>query len=150
MLNPAWLFVLAAVIAVLGILFFFKQMMASIQSSFREGQIINRQAIQKEQTNFFIKVALAEAIPIVFIVVGFAQIDPLGDTIVNIFLPMIIILGTLVFALVQVLRIRNDTLGYGEISAETKNMINTLIFIGIALMSAIPTISIVALFIMSS
>ncbi|HYK75136.1 MAG TPA: hypothetical protein VEV44_18730, partial [Pseudoneobacillus sp.] len=131
MLNPAWLFVIASVIAVIGILFSFKLMMSKVQTIV-EGQGLNMESIQKEQTRFFIKVAISEAVPILLLVYGFTLIGQLEER-VNIFIPFIIIVGIFLFALTQILVTRRDVLGFHEVNSETKTFLNALIFIGIAL-----------------
>jgi hypothetical protein len=147
MINPAWLFVLATIIAVFGILNAFKKMMAEIQVKLESGQDITNGAIQKEQTGFFIRVAVAEAIPIVLIVFGFIQMEKLNGPI-NILAPMFIVLAVFIVAAINVISIRRETLEYEVTSGEVKNIVNSMSLIGIAMISAIPTVSIVALIIM--
>ncbi|SEM20031.1 hypothetical protein SAMN05192533_101391 [Mesobacillus persicus] len=147
MINPTWLFVLAAVIAVLGILAAFKNFMGKVQQKFESEKSLNMQSLQKEQMQFFFKVALVEAIPILMIVYGFMLIDPTQEQ--SIAFPIILILAVLGFALLQVLNIRRAVLGYEEPPKELKTIVHTLLFIGIALMSAIPILSIVALLTMT-
>lgn len=147
MLNPAWLFVIATIIAVIGILFSFKHMMSHVQSIV-DGEGLNMELIQKEQTRFFIKVAISEAIPILLIVYGFTLIGQLKVA-VDILIPFIIIIGVFLFALVQILITRRDVLGFREVTTETKTLLNAMIFIGIALVAAIPIVSVVALLTMA-
>lgn len=148
-MNPAWLFVLATVIAVLGILYAFKQMIVKIQEKVENGQEVKAESIQKEQTNFFIKVAMFEAIPILLIVYGFMQIG-IEDENYSIILPLIIIAGILIFALVQILALKRDlSVQNDRFSPETIGLVNTLIMIGMAMVSAIPIVSVVAILTMS-
>lgn len=146
MVNPAWLFVLAAIIAVFGILAAFKNLMAYVQQKIEANEEISLQSLQKKQGQFFVKVALSESIPLILIVFGFILMDSSKDQ--NIFIPLLLVLAVLIFALFQVINIRRNTLGFGEASTELKNIVNTLCFLGGALVSAIPIISIVALVIM--
>ncbi|MGM0904054.1 MAG: hypothetical protein ACQEXB_23485 [Bacillota bacterium] len=146
MVNPAWLFALAAIIAVFGILAAFKNLMAYVQQKIEANEEISMQSLQKKQGQFFVKVALSESVPLILIVFGFISMDSSKDQ--NIFIPLLLVLAVLIFALFQVINIRRNTLGYGETSTELKNIVNTLCFLGGALMSAIPIISIVALVIM--
>jgi hypothetical protein len=148
MINPAWLFVLATIIAVLGILAAFKNLMVFVQQKMEANEEFNMQTLQKKQGQFFIRVALSESIPLVLIVYGFMLMDSTKNQPSSI--PLIIILAVLIFAFFQVITIRRNTLGYDNdnISTETKTIVNTLCFLGGALMSAIPIISIVALLIM--
>jgi hypothetical protein len=146
MVGPAWLFVLAAIIAVLGILAAFKNLMAYVQERLEANEEINMQSLQKKQGQFFVRVAMSESIPLILIVCGFILMDSSIDQ--NIFIPLLLILAVLIFALFQVINIRRNTLGFGETTTELKNIVNTLCFLGGALMCAIPIISIVALVMM--
>ncbi|WP_404330126.1 hypothetical protein [Mesobacillus maritimus] len=146
MVNPAWLFVLAAIIAVFGILAAFKNLMAYVKQKIEANEEISMQSLQKKQGQFFVKVALSESVPLILIVFGFISMDSSKDQ--HIFIPLLLVLAVLIFALFQVVNIRRNTLGFGETSTELKNIVNTLCFLGGALMSAIPIISIVALVIM--
>jgi len=143
MVNPAWLFVLAAIIAVLGILAAFKNLMSYVQQKIEENEEISMQSLQKKQGQFFVKVALSESIPLLLIVFGFILMDSSKDQ--NIFIPLLLVLAVLIFAIFQVVHIRRNALGYGETTTELKNIVNTLCFLGGALISAIPIISIVGL-----
>lgn len=146
MVSPAWLFVLATIIAVLGILAAFKNLMAYVQEKIEANEEISMQSLQKKQGQFFIRVALSESIPLILIVFGFMLMDSVRDG--NPFIPLLIILAVLIFALFQVITIRRNTLGFENTSTEIITIVNTLCFLGGALMSAIPIISIVALVIM--
>jgi hypothetical protein len=147
-LNPAWLFVIASIIAVIGILFAFRKMMSHIQGKVEKGKEINIESFQKEQTRFFIHVAIVEGFPILLIVFGFVQIEQLVEP-VNILIPLVIIIAVFFASLFSVLTLRKDILGYKESSQGLKNPVNTFVFIGLIFLSAIPTVSIVALLIMA-
>lgn len=148
MLNPAWIFVLATVIAVFGILSAFKSMMATVKAKIEEGHEFSVESLQKVQTRFFIKVALAESIPILLIVFGFMQIEQTNGQGFSVLLPLTIIGAVFIIALVNIVNIRSDSVGYNEHSKTSRNMMNTLTFIGIALVAAIPIVSTVAIYVM--
>lgn len=149
-MNPAWFFVLATIIAVFGILFSFKNMMAFVQGRIEQAQEVSGESMQKEQTRFFIRVAMSEAIPLILIVYGFMQIGQIVDQTYNMLLPLLIIVGVVIFAFVQILFLKRDLIGRNdEVSTESKNFINALIMIGLAMVSAIPIVSVVAIFTMS-
>lgn len=103
------------------------------------------EALQQEQTRFFIKVAVVESIPILLIVYGFMEVENVIGKDINTMFPLIIIAAVYLIALFNLMQLRRDTLGYNEISVETKNIVNTLIFICLGLVSAIPIISVVAI-----
>jgi F0F1-type ATP synthase membrane subunit c/vacuolar-type H+-ATPase subunit K len=147
-MNPAWLFVIAAIIADVGILYSFRKLISPIQANIEEGKEINMETFQKEQTRFFIRVAVVEAIPILLIVFGFAQIEQYVGTI-NVLFPLAIIIAVFLFAVIRVFTIRRDSVGFkNEAPESTKNLVNTYVFIGIALLSAIPLVSVVAISLM--
>ncbi|MBY0099192.1 hypothetical protein [Mesobacillus maritimus] len=146
MVNPAWLFVLAAIIAALGILAAFKNLMLHVQERIEQNEELSMQSLQKKQGQFFIRVAMSESIPLLLIVFGFISMDSSKEQ--NPFIPLLLILAVLIFVLFQVINIRRNVLGFGETTTELKNIVNTLCFLGGALMCAIPIISIVALVIM--
>lgn len=144
-MNPALLFTLAAVIAAVGILVSFKKLMANIQTMVEE-QKLNQELLQKEQTRYFIRTALIEAIPIVLIIFGFMQIENTHLETTSRIAPVLIIGGVVIYAVTNILLIRNDLLATTDHSKEIKGYLNSLIFIGIATISAIPIISLIGLF----
>ncbi|MDL4840150.1 hypothetical protein [Aquibacillus rhizosphaerae] len=147
MINPAWLFALASVISVLGILISFKKLIKSVRYRM-EYDKLNQEILQTEQSRYFIRVALIATLPILFIIVGFILKQDVIITDFSVAVATIIILGVLLFATVHVL------LAYRELqmvpqnnSAEHKPYINTLLFLGMATVNAIPAISLIALYI---
>jgi len=146
MVNPAWLFVIAAIIAALGILAAFKNLMLYVQEKIEANEELSMQSLQKKQGQFFIRVAMSESIPLLLIVFGFISMDSSKEQ--NLFIPLLLILAVLIFVLLQIINIRRNVLGFGETTTELKNIVNTLCFLGGALMCAIPIIAIVALVIM--
>ncbi|WP_066049128.1 hypothetical protein [Robertmurraya korlensis] len=147
-MSASWLFVVASAIAVVGISFAFNQMMKQVQEKLENGEKLDLHTMQATQTKFFIQVAMAEAIPIFIIVYAFSLIGQTVET--NIMVPLLVIVGILVIAFVSLLRIRKDIMGASKISQESVGMINTLFFIGAALLSAIPIVSIVGIMTSSS
>jgi MFS family permease len=148
-MNPAWFFVIATIIAVFGILFAFKNLMAHVREKIEKGQEVSGESLQQEQTRFFIKVAMVEAIPILLIVFGFMQIEQINVQAHNTLLQILIIVGIVIFAFIQILFLKRDMVGqHDPISPESKTLVNTLMMIGLAMVSAIPIVSIVAIFTM--
>ncbi len=147
MSQIGWLFVLAAYIAVIGIFLFFKQMMDQLSAKIEKGEQVNQSGFQQVIGKFFIRVALIETIPIVLIVAGFIQIGSsvpglgFNDIIVQLGLVLIILL----IGIFQILRVRSEIISLPEIDQVSKSFVNTLVFIGFGLITAIPIISIVAL-----
>ena len=90
------------------------------------------------------KVAIIEAIPIILIVLGFMQIgESTGDS--NQMIPLTIILLIFVFGIINVMLSKNGLFIRKEIDSSTRNSLNMLNFIGIAFVSSVPLISVIAL-----
>jgi F0F1-type ATP synthase membrane subunit c/vacuolar-type H+-ATPase subunit K len=147
-MSVSWLFVIASAIAVVGISFAFNKMMQQVQETLGKGEKLDLNTMQAAQTKFFIQVAMAEAIPILIIVYAFTLMDQVNET--NVIVPLLVIVGILVIAYVSLLRIRRDIIGIPNLPKESVGMVNTLFFIGAALLSAIPIISIVGIMTVSS
>ncbi|MDL4841768.1 hypothetical protein [Aquibacillus rhizosphaerae] len=144
MMNPAWLFAIATVIGVFGILMAFKNLMKKVGNKLEQGQSVSTDSIKQELTKFFIHVAFAESVPIILIVFAFIQMESVTEEI-SIIIPLVIILLVESIALINVWAARRDIIGYEKQSNQARNSINSLCFIGIALLSAIPIISMVGL-----
>jgi F0F1-type ATP synthase membrane subunit c/vacuolar-type H+-ATPase subunit K len=147
MLSPVWLFVIAAIIAVFGIIFGFKVMIAGIESKLENKIPLNQQTLQPELTRFFITIGIVETIPIILLVLGFSQLDTLynqqpGD---KIMIPFSIVIITILFGIINVVITRSRLFNENELTNESRNLINTIAFIGIGMVSAVPSISIIAL-----
>jgi len=123
-------------------------MMQQVQDKVEKGEHLDLNTMQAVQTKFFIQVAIAEAIPILIIVYAFTLIGQVVEK--NIIVPLVVIIGILVVAMVSLLRIRRDIMGSPRMNQQAVGMINTLFFIGAALLSAIPIISIVGIMTASS
>lgn len=123
-------------------------MMQQVQEKIEKGDQLDLNTMQAAQTKFFIQVAMAEAIPIFIIVYAFTLIGQVVEN--NVIVPLVVIIGILVVAMVSLLRIRRDIMGSPRVNQQSVGMINTLFFIGAALLSAIPIISIVGIMTASS
>lgn len=147
-----WLFVLAAYIAVIGIFISFRQMLQVIEEKVQNQERIDQVVFQKEMSRFFIRVALIETIPIILIVAGFMLLETVntGLSLYDIILQLGLILIVFFFGVVNVFRIRGRIVSLTNIDGSTKSFVNTLVFIGLGLIAAIPIISIVALSLMTA
>ncbi|QOY33846.1 hypothetical protein AWH56_013910 [Anaerobacillus isosaccharinicus] len=147
-----WLFVLAAYIAVIGIFISFRQMLQVIEEKVENQELIDQVLFQKEMSRFFIRVALIETIPIILIVAGFMLLESVnrGLSLYDIILQLGLILIVFFFGVVNVFRIRGRIVSLANIDGATKGFVNTLVFIGLGLIAAIPIISIVALSLMTA
>ncbi|MFD1851637.1 hypothetical protein [Oceanobacillus bengalensis] len=130
-----YIFVLAAAIAVFGITTVFRVNINKIKE--------NPELLQKAQTNLFIGAALSESIPILLIVYGFIKMEQVSS-IEELFIPAIIILFLMAYAVITVL-LQSKI----DVDEDKKGLIRSFSFIGIALINAIPIISLVALFMMA-
>lgn len=130
----AYIFAVAAVLAVLGILFVFKRNVEKLKE--------DPDLIAKVNNQLFIGVAISEAIPIVLIIIGFATMETVSN-ISELMVPGVIIILSMVFAIIYILlQTRID------VDEKSKPTLNSFGMITIALVNAIPLISIAGLFMM--
>ncbi|MUV37347.1 hypothetical protein JNUCC1_01153 [Lentibacillus sp. JNUCC-1] len=126
-----YLFVAAAAVAVLTITGVYKVLIDKLK--------LKPENAQKLQTQFFIGVAVAEVIPIVLIILGFNQLESVGS-VSELYLPGAIVVILMLFAVVFMFLQR--AVGVNE---ESRTAVTLMTMIGIALVMAIPIISIVGL-----
>lgn len=121
-----YIFVLAAFIAVTGILIVFKINVEKIKE--------NPETIQIAQRNLFIGSAISETIPIILIVYGFATVE----TVENISVPFMLVILILAFSLFFIfLQSKVD------VDENNRGPVQQFSRISMALVSAIPIIAIV-------
>lgn len=130
----AYYFVIATALAVLPISFIFKITIERIKE--------NPDVLMKAQTNFFIWVALIEVIPIILVIFGFINMTP-AESINELLIPGLIIIVLMGFGALFIFLQRTI-----DVTEETKDIINTFSMIGLAMINAIPLISIVSLIMM--
>ncbi|MHA6250703.1 hypothetical protein [Oceanobacillus sp. CAU 1775] len=126
------LYVVAAAMAVLGVLFFYKTNVEKLKE--------NPEDAPKIQQKFFIGVAASEAIPIVFLILALVTIEPIY-TMNDIILPAVFIGLIMVFSIFFIFMQRS--VGVPE---ESKEAVTQFSFIAIAMSLAVPILSIVFLF----
>lgn len=129
-----YIFVIAAVLAVIPILFVYKITMERIKE--------NPGVVAKAQTHFFIGVALSEVIPIILIVFGMANLVPVNNT-EELFLPAIIIFLLIGFSTLFIFLQRAF-----DVEKEAKEAVHTFAMISFAISNAIPIVALVSLFMM--
>ncbi|WP_156290911.1 hypothetical protein [Oceanobacillus salinisoli] len=126
--------VVAAVIAVAGILFAFKSNIDKIKQE--------PDKLEKYQTKLFIGAAISEAIPIILIIYGFSAMETVA-LLTELYVPMTIVIALIVFSMIYIfLQTRLD------VDEELKPAIRSFGIIGLGLVNAIPIISLVMLFLM--
>lgn len=123
-MNSAYLFAIAAALAVVSITFWFKINVEKLKE--------NPTMVGKIQTSFFIGVAISETIPLILLVFGFMNIAP-ASTIEELYVPGIIVILSFVYAAFFVLLQRS--VGVPE---EAKQTVNTFSAVGLAMANAIP------------
>ncbi|WP_416147478.1 hypothetical protein ACM26V_14725 [Salipaludibacillus sp. HK11] len=145
--NPIWLFVIAAYIAVIGIFIAYKPIVASFEKRVLDKERVTQDNFQKEVTRFFIKVPIIEIVPIFLVIFGFIQLDEVQGTgqFSDVVVPFALVMVVLLFTIVKVISMRGRIASISDIDNQSKNYINTLTFISISLLSALPIISIVAM-----
>ena len=130
-MHASYYFVIATALAVLPIAFIFKISL--------ERLIEDPSSIEKTQTKFFLWIAVVETLPILFVIFGFINAEPV-QTMNELMMPGIIVVMLAAFGVIFILLQR-----LSRIPEEIKGTVNTFVAIGIALINSIPIISIVAL-----
>ncbi|GAE35957.1 hypothetical protein [Halalkalibacter akibai] len=149
MILPIWLFVLATVIAVVGIVFYFKKFMSDLQTKMDNNEEVTTTNIQKENSRFFVRVMLVEAVPIVLVVFGFMLFETVGVVRVMDVLPALIIIAvTFIAGVANIFLARGQLLSGRDVSSQAKAAILSMTFVGISLTAAFPIISFVAIMIL--
>ncbi|MBM7703934.1 hypothetical protein [Metabacillus iocasae] len=136
-----WYFVLAAVIATVGMLFIYRSTMQRVEEIVAEGgeEEVVYQKLIKEQTPFFIKHAVLEIVPLILVVLGFMTLETSENVSpAPLAVAVIVWIGT-VFMVFQT--------NQAVLSRQTDNRFNSFLtkfmLIEMALMSAFPIIAIV-------
>ncbi len=149
LILPIWLFVLATVIAVVGIVFYFKKFMSDLQTKMDNNEEVTTTNIQKENSRFFVRVMLVEAVPIVLVVFGFMLFETVGVVRVMDVLPALIIIAvTFIAGVANIFLARGQLLSGRDVSSQAKAAILSMTFVGISLTAAFPIISFVAIMIL--
>ncbi|MFD2044466.1 hypothetical protein ACFSTA_09095 [Ornithinibacillus salinisoli] len=130
-----YVFVLAAILAVVPMLIVFKINMEKLKE--------NPDQSGKLQQNFFIGAALSETVPLILIIFGIANMEEVAS-IEELFIPGIIVILTMVIGTFFVFLQRS--VGVPE---ESKQLVTTFAMVGVALVNAIPIIALVSLFMMT-
>lgn len=134
-----YLFVFASIIAVAAISFMYKMVLTRI--------IVDPDSYSKNMTKFFIGTGIGEAIPIILLVIGLANIQNYTDT-EKILLPLILIVLLWVSGIFFIFLQRKFAVGgvvAGSKQEDIMPMIRTFSLIAIGLIGAIPIASFIAL-----
>ncbi|WP_080872472.1 hypothetical protein [Oceanobacillus timonensis] len=127
-----YLYVLAAVIAVLGIIATFRSTLDNMLADPDQFSVyLNR---------FFIKVSMVEMLPIAMVILGYVFSPAEQLKISDAFIPIIIVA---LFMIIDIFYIFSQRSPAGEVGKELKQRIQSFILIAIALANAIPVIAIV-------
>ncbi|MDT8861286.1 hypothetical protein N0O92_13685 [Alkalihalobacillus sp. MEB130] len=148
MLIQIWLFVIATVVAVIGIVFQFKRLMADVSSKLDNREEVTTQSIQKENSRFFIRVVMVETIPIILVVIGFIMMESIQGTLVlwDVLPALVIVVITFIAGMINLVIARNHALAGRDVTVQTQAAVTTMTFVGVSLIAALPIISIVAMF----
>lgn len=140
-----YLFVIAAVIAVTGIISAYKKAHNAILEG--EGDTT------KIQSKFLLHVAIIEALPIILLIIGFIFAEGQTFTMEDIYIPLAIVIGLFIFnafivfsQISQVKHLRQ----LKQIEEHTLNAARGISFIAIALSNAVPIISLVFMILITS
>lgn len=128
-MTIAYLFVAAAALAVIPILFFFKISMEELKE--------NPSEKNKIQANFFKWVAISEALPILLIVLGIMNLNSVSS-IEELYSPGLIVVVLMVVAVLFIFL--QKSIGVPQ---EVKVFVKTFAMIGLIITNAIPLVAIV-------
>lgn len=142
--NPAWLFAIATMIACGGIAIVFKQLMARIVHIV-EGEK-DSHTLQRDTTNFFIKVAIIEVIPIILLIFGFIKMNEYNGTINDMIVPLIVTLAVYIFCLLVVFLSAKQVQNHPNITEMLRNQSSVFMMMGIAISSTFPLIVFVMIY----
>lgn len=144
--NPAWLFAIATLIASSGITVAFKQLMNLSIVVIEEKE---NEQLQRGLTNFFIKIAVIEILPILLTVFAIIKLQHFSGTIDDMILPMAIIGAIYILSLLVIFisakQVQNDP----KVSEKINSQVSTFMMMGIAISSTFPLIAFVMIFIMA-
>ncbi|KHE72400.1 hypothetical protein [Halobacillus sp. BBL2006] len=129
-----YLFLLASLITVVGISFAANKMNIILT----ENQLTQK-TIQSAQTRFFLLSAVTEIIPILLIVIAFANLQSI-TTSIHMYISIVMIVLIWLIALVKMWFNGQETIQ--RASTEYKQQVNGSVFISIAFLSGIPLASI--------
>ena len=130
-MDAIYYFVLGAVIASLGITIAVRSAMDKVVGS--------PDKLHEIQTRLFIQVFIIEIIPTLLIIVGFLYLQ---ESTANAILPLGVVLLSLLVNLILLFSKKNELISF---EPKVQNTLNTLFFIGLALMAALPIVAIVAI-----
>lgn len=142
--NPAWLFALATIIACLGIITVFSNMMNRLAEIINEDDEAN--LLQREMTRFFIKIVIIEIIPIVLLIVGITKINQFNGTLNDMIVPLIVTVIIFLFSLVVIFFTARRVQNTPDISSFLKNQVSTFMMMGIAISSTFPLIAFIMIY----
>lgn len=125
------LYVVAALMAVLGVLFFYKMNVEKIKE--------NPEDAGKIHTSFFLGVAASEVIPIGFLILAFITTEPV-HSVPDVILPGVLVALIMIFSIFFIFMTRS--VGVPE---ESKHAVNHFSLIALAMAKAVPLMSIIFL-----
>lgn len=127
-----YIFVLAAAIAVVGIIGVFRSTV--------DNMLTEPEKIPQYMSSFFTKVALVEFLPIVMVVLGFTFSPGEPLEMADAYVPIAIIAVLIVFNMFYIFSQRSPA---GNVEQDVKQRLQMLIFLTIALANSIPFIAII-------
>lgn len=127
----ALFFALASVIGTVSIAIVFKIALEQLKNAPGERE--------RAQTYFFIRVAIAEVIPIILLILGFSYLDTVSDMSELVIPGFFIILSLMIGPFFIFLQSKVD------VPEKSKPAVNTFTFIGLSIITGIPIVSLVGL-----
>lgn len=142
--NPAMSFALATILASGGIIFAFRQLMGRVVELI-EGKD-DRLTLQVVTTNFFIKVAAIEVVPIVLLIYGIMQMNTFTGTRDDMIVPLFVTVAVFLFSLLVIILSARQVQNHPDVTDLFKNQTSIFMMMGIAISSTFPLIAFVMIF----
>jgi len=150
--NPSWLFVAAAVISVVGFIIIFRQLATNIENRLQRENTVEVGELQKDLQGLFTKFGLIEFIPLLLIVYGFMNIGNFTASLTDTALltPLVTVIMIFILGFLVIISTTRQLFLITNLNDDIKRFIQSTRTIGLGLISALPIIAIVAIFLMSS
>lgn len=145
--NPSWFFVLASVIAAIGISMVFKNTISAILTELDRSLDANTTALLNQQrTSFFIKIAMVEILPMILLACGILFTSDMPELLPlsAVFVPILLIVAALAVAAVNLWSSMQAVFAHERVeSFGLRPHIQTIAFIAVAFAASLPFLSIV-------
>lgn len=147
--NPSWFFVLASVIAAIGISMVFKNTISVILTELDRGLDTNTTALLNQQrTSFFIKIAMVEILPMILLACGILFTSDMPELLPlsAVFVPILLIVAALAVAAANLWSSMQAVIAHERVqNLGLRPHIQTIALIAVAFAASLPFLSIVVI-----